>query len=280
MLCPSGGSAIAPDNLKGAYLISEISIDHCRLCDAPHAFSRNQIIEVRPTHSETGYLFQAGVRIAISRRRVLSRKRCWFGEFRTAVRFHEHFGDFIGINWTIIFRVFGRDQSRYILCQDLKYKILEEVCTAESTGFPLASEDLAVLFIIGEKIKILLYVLPADPFQDTDWKVTDIGIFERRILPLDKFKKDPQIIGVCKPGPGSCGLFNSPEILPAETREIFQDLTHFFCVFYFLLTGILLCADLCFFLISDCYFFHPVNCRDLFTEFSLSDYSLIHLITA
>ena len=208
------------------------------------------------------------------------------GEFRTAVRFHEHFGDFIGIQSDdrLFMKFWKGDQSRYILCQDLgSIKILKQASySGKLTGFPscVIGEDLAVLFIIGEKIKILLYVLPADPLQDTDWKITDTGIFERRILPLDKFKKNPQIIGISKPGPGSCGLFNSPEILPAETREIFQDLTHFFCVFYFLLTGIFLCADLCLFLISYCHFFHPANCRNLFTESFLSDHSLIHLITA
>ena len=31
-------------------------------------------------------------------------------------------------------------------------------------------------------------------------------------------------------------IFNSPEILPAETRKILQDLTHLLCVFYFLFT--------------------------------------------
>ena len=48
---------------------------------------------------------------------------------------------------------------------------------------------------------------------------------------MQEGKKDPEVIGVAQPCPGSSGILYASEVLAAEGRKLRKDLPHFSDIF-------------------------------------------------
>lgn len=99
-------------------------------------------------------------------------------------------------------------------------------------------EDLPVLLIIGEIFEVFFNILFTDLLQNVQGIFADLHSREGSVFFLQKFEKDPQVIGVGQPCAGPCRPLDPAEILSAETGQVLQNLPHFFRVADLLRPGI------------------------------------------